>query len=69
MENVKISTYPFYHTNLDRFSWEWSKKKKKKKKKIEEKNSKWPIFKMAVFQNPQFSKFFRENFTDWSLGK
>ena len=27
------------------------------------------FFKMAVFQNRQFSKFFRENFTDWSLGK
>ena len=28
-ENVKISTYPFYHTNLDWFLWEWSKKKSK----------------------------------------
>ena len=62
-ENVKILTHPFYHTNLDWFLWEWSKK-----------NSKWPIFqngrffKMAVFQNRQFSKFFRENFTDRSLG-
>ena len=26
-ENIKISTHPFYHTNLDWFSWEWSKKK------------------------------------------
>ena len=26
-ENVKISTHPFYHTNLDWFSWEWSKRK------------------------------------------
>merc|ERR1712218_264335 len=25
-------------------------------------------FKMAVFQNRQVSKFFRENFTDQSLG-
>ena len=23
-EKVKISTHPFYHTNLDCFSWEWS---------------------------------------------
>ena len=38
-ENVKILTHPFYHTNLDWFLWEWSKKK-----------SKWPFFKMAVFQ-------------------
>ena len=26
-ENVKIWTHPVYHTNLDWFSWEWSKKK------------------------------------------
>ena len=26
-ENIKISTHPFYHINLDWFSWEWSKKK------------------------------------------
>ena len=26
-ENVKISTHPFYHTNLDWFSWGCSKKK------------------------------------------
>ena len=47
-ENVKISTHPFYHTNLDWFSWEWSKKKNFF---FEEKNSKWPIF-----QNGRFSK-------------
>ena len=23
-ENIKISTHPFYHVNLDWFSWEWS---------------------------------------------
>ena len=51
-ENIKISTHTFYHTNLDSFSWEWRKKK----------------FKMAVFQNRQFSNFFHVNFTDWSLG-
>ena len=26
-ENIKILTHPFYHINLDWFSWEWSKKK------------------------------------------
>ena len=26
------------------------------------------FFKMAVFQNRQFLRFFRENCTDWSLG-
>ena len=26
------------------------------------------FFKIAIFQNRQFSKLFRENFTDWSLG-
>ena len=30
---------------------------------FKKKNSKWPIF-----QNGRFSKFFCENFTDWSLG-
>ena len=63
-ENIKISAHPFYHINLDWFSWEWSKKKKIKKKKIQ--NGRFS--KMAIFQNRQFSKFFRENFTDSSLG-
>jgi hypothetical protein len=42
----------------------------KQKKKIfsEKKNTKWQIFKMAVFQNRQFSKIFYENFMNWSLG-
>jgi hypothetical protein len=35
---------------------------------FEKKNPKWPIFKIAVFQNSQFSKKFCENFMDWSLG-
>ena len=34
----------------------------------EKKIPKWPIFKTAVFQNRQFSKFFCENFMDWSFG-
>ena len=44
-ENFKISIHPFYHTNLVRFSWEWSKKKN------EEKNLGWEIF-----QNRRLSK-------------
>ena len=32
------------------------------------KNSKWPTQKNWDFQNRQFSKKFRVNFTDWSLG-
>ena len=51
-ENIKISTHPFYHTNLDWFSWEWSKKKKKiwrKKFKMAD-FSKWPFFKIANSQ-------------------
>ena len=36
---------------------------KQKKIIFKKQNSKWPIF-----QNRQFLKFFRENFTDWSLG-
>ena len=57
-ENGKISTHPVYHINLDWFSWEWSKKKIQNGR----------FSKMAIFQNRQFSKFFRENFTDSSLG-
>ena len=64
-ENIKISTHPFYHVNLDWFSWEWSKK-------IlfffEKKIQNGRFSKMAIFQNRQFSKFFHENFTDSSLG-
>jgi hypothetical protein len=30
--------------------------------------SKWLTQKNLVFQNRQFSIFFQENFTDWSLG-
>ena len=45
-ENIKISTHPFYHINLDWFSWEWSKK-----------NSKWPTKKNLIFQSRQFSIF------------
>jgi hypothetical protein len=41
----------------------------KQKKKFEEKKiQNGRFFKMAVFQNRQFSKNFRENFTDWYLG-
>ena len=42
---------------------------------MQKKNLKWPIFqngrffKMAVFQNRQFSKFFCENFTDYRNAK
>ena len=42
-------THPFYHTNLDWFSWEWSKKKFffwRKKFKMAD-FSKWPFFKIA----------------------
>ena len=56
-ENINISTHPFYHINLDWFSWEWSEKK-----------SKWPTQKNWVFQNRQFSKLFCETFMDWSFG-
>ena len=48
-ENVKILTHSFYHTNLDWFSWEWSKKKFffwRKKFKMAD-FSKWPFFKIA----------------------
>ena len=51
-ENIKISTHPFYHVNLDWFSWEWSKKKNfslKKKSKMAV-FQKWPFFKIANSQ-------------------
>ena len=52
-ENIKLSTHPFYHMNLDWFSFEWSKKKQKKAKKYKMADSKnWD------FQNRQFSKIF-----------
>ena len=63
-ENIKIFTHPFYRINLDLFSWTgffvffW------KKKKIQNGRLK----KECVFRNRQFSKFFRETFTYWSLG-
>ena len=36
---------------------------------FEKKISKWPTEKKLIFQNRQFSKFFHENFMDWSLGQ
>ena len=42
--------------------------KAKAKAKAKKKISKWPTEKKLIFQNRQFSKFFRENFMDWSLG-
>ena len=62
--NIKISTHPFYHINLGWFSWEWSKFFFFFRKK----NSKWPTQKKLIFQNRQFSKIFRQNFSDGSLG-
>ena len=52
-ENIKISTHPFYHVNLDWFSWEWSKKKQKKFEKKSKMSvfQKWPFFKIANSQN------------------
>ena len=35
---------------------------------FEKKKSKWPTQKKVIFQLRQFSKFFHENFMDWSLG-
>ena len=64
-ENIKISTHSFHHTNLDWFSWEWSKRKYFSRKK---KNQNGRFFKIAFFLNRQFSRFFCKNFTDPSLG-
>ena len=63
-ENIKIESHSFHHIICDWFLLGWSRIFFFWKKK----NPKWPIFKMAVFQNRQFSKFFCENFMDWSLG-
>ena len=55
-KNFKISIHPFYRTNLDQFSREWSKKNiffEEKKK------SKWPIFQNGRFsKSPIFEIFF-----------
>ena len=42
---------------------------KQKKKFLKKKIQNGRFFKMAVFQNRQFSKIFRENFTDQSLSQ
>ena len=39
-----------------------------KQKNLKKKIQNGRFFKMAIFQNRQFSKKIRENFTDWSLG-
>ena len=44
MENIKITTHPFYHINFDWFSWAGSKKKNLEKK-----------FKMADKKNAIFN--------------
>ena len=63
-ENIKISTHPFYHTNLDWFSWEWSKKKFF----FEEKNSKWPIFQNGRFSKSPILEIFSRKFHRSVLG-
>ena len=47
-EKVKISTHPFYYTNLDWFSWEWSKKKIEKR----------PFWKIGHFEIFSLNFFF-----------
>ena len=47
-ENIKIWTHPFYHINLDWFSWEWSKKK----------NQNGRLKKSAFFKIANSQKFF-----------
>ena len=63
-ENVKISTHPFYHTNLDWFSWEWSKKKFF----FDEKNSKWLIFQNGHFSKSPILEIFSRKFHRLVLG-
>ena len=54
-ENIKISTHPFYHTNLDWFSWEWTRKKN------QEKHSKSPTQKnWNILKSPILDFFFRK---------
>ena len=56
-EKVKISTHPFYHTNLEWFSWEWSKKK-----------SKWTIFQNGRFSKSSILEIFLQKFHRLVLG-
>ena len=63
-ERIKILTHPFYHINLTDFHENEAKKKFFfEAKKVQ--NGRF--FKMAVFQNPKFSKFFQENFENWGF--
>ena len=62
-ENIKIESHSLYHIICDKFSWRLSKNFF-----FEKKNPKWPIFKMAVFQNRQFSKKFLRKFHKSVLG-
>ena len=64
-ENIKILTHPFYHTNLDWFSWEWSKKKIFF---FGKKNPKWPFFKNGHFSKSPILKIFSWKFHRFVLG-
>ena len=61
-ESIKISTHPFYHINLDWFSWEWSKKKIFFLKFY---FSKWPPKISLFFKIANSWNFFAEN--NWEL--
>ena len=64
-ENIKISTHPFYHVNLDWFSWEWSTKKIFF---FGKKNPKWPFFKNGHFSKSPILKNFSRKFLRLVLG-
>ena len=59
-----LLTHPFYHTNLDWFSWEWSKKNIFLKKK----NSKWPLFENVRFSKSSILEIFLPKFCRSVLG-
>ena len=70
-KNFKILIHPFHHTNLDQFSWEWSKKniffEEKKKIKMAD-FSKWPIFQNGRFSKSPILKIFLRKFHRSVLG-
>ena len=64
----KTSKFRLIHSTIQIWTDFHKNEAKKKIFFLKKKIQNGRFFKMAVFQNRQFSKFFRENFTDRSLG-
>ena len=62
----KMSKFQLIHSTIQ--IWTDYHENEAKKKKLKKKIQNGRFFKIAVFQNRQFMRFFRENFTDRALG-